>query len=181
MLGQAKHPRVIIALCVFMVVAIAAVAIFESSGGFVAATGNPTAQIEGEYESHLLNLHSMNVSAIEQDYASDGSVEFTAVGQPSTGNYTGPNNIAHLFGGALFTQFVVPTFSRVNSTVKVTGNKALLDSSFFINGYDTDANDQTATVTTQVHFVRQGADWLISYEAWTFTFYNETGGNSNGD
>jgi ketosteroid isomerase-like protein len=181
MLGQAKHPRAIIALCVFMVVAIAAVAIFESSDGFLAGTGDPTAQIEAEYSSHLANIHSMNVSAIEQDYSSDASVEFTAVGQQSDGNYTGQENIAHLFGGALFTQFAVPTFSLVNSTVKVNGNKATLDSNFFINGYDTDANDQNARVTTQVHYVRQGADWVISFEAWTFTFYNDTGGNDNGD
>src|SRR5450759_467861 len=141
MFGQAKHPRVILALCVLTVVAIAAVAVFESSGGSISASSTPpTAQIEDDYSSHLASIHAMNVTAIEQAYASNASVQFSVPGQENTGNHTGLKSIGILFGADMFPNFAVPNFSELNSTVKVTGNTATLDSTFIINGYNSDAN-----------------------------------------
>jgi len=170
MLGQAKHPRVILALCVFMVVAIAAVAIFESSNGsFTGSSLSPSGQVQADYSSHLLNIHSMNDSAIEHDYASSASIQFADPNE-STGNYTGLTNITTAFQADMYVNFVLPIFSHTNSTVKVTGNQVTVDSSFLIQGYNTDGNALSAQVSTHVVYVHQGGDWLISYEVWNFTF-----------
>ena len=68
MFGKAKHSRVILGLCAFTVVAIAAVAVLESSPGTLGlALADSTAHVEGDYSSHLQNVHSMDVSAIAQE------------------------------------------------------------------------------------------------------------------
>ena len=170
MLGQAKHPRVILALCVFMVVAIAAVAVFESSGGSSPGQSlSPTAQVQADYSTHLLNIHSMNNTAIESDYASSASIQFVDPNE-NTGNYTGFANIADALQADMYVNFVLPVFSQTNSTVQVAGNQATVDSSFLVQGYNTDGNAMAAQVTTHVVYVHQGRDWLISYEVWNFSF-----------
>lgn len=171
MFGQAKHPRAILALCVFAVVAIAAVAVIESSrDASTAGSTSPTGQIEDDYSSHLANIHSMNVSAIEQAYTSNANVQFSVPGQENTGNRTGLKSIGILFGSDMFPNFALPNFSHLNSTVKVTGNTATLDSTFIIYGYNSDANLQSAAVNLHAGYVRQGGDWLISFESWSFAF-----------
>jgi len=173
MLDQAKHPKVIIALCVFMVVAIAAVAVFESSGGSFASapTGSlsPTAQVQADYATHLLNIHAMNFSAIKGDYATDASVQFIDANE-NTGNYTGLTDIATAFSADMFVNFALPIISHKNSTAIVTGNQAVVTSSFLVQGYDMDGNPLAAFVTTHVVYVNQARSWLISYEVWNFTF-----------
>jgi len=170
MLGQAKHPKVIIGLCVFMVLAIAAVAVFESSqSSFSGQSASPTSQVQTAYASHLLNIHSMNDSAIKADYASDASIQFIDPNE-STGNYTGLTNITIAYGADMFVNFALPTFSHTNSTVKVTGGQATLDSSFLIHGYNSVGTLLNTPVNAHVVYVRQGGDWLISYEVWSFTF-----------
>jgi hypothetical protein len=175
MFGNAKHPRVILALCVFTVVAIAAVALFETSPGALGiGLRDPTALVEGDYSSHLQNVRSMNLSAIEHDYASNASVQFSVPGQETTGNHTGLKSIGILFGADMFPNFAVPNFSKMNSTVKVLGATATLDSTFVINGYNSDASPQTAKVSSHVEYVREGGVWLIEFESWSFTFTTAT-------
>lgn len=170
MLGQAKHPRVILALCVFMVVAIAAVAVFESSGSSVSGQSlSPTAQVQADYSSHLLNIHSMNNTAIGNDYASNASISFADPNE-STGNYTGIAKIETALQADMYVNFVLPVFSQTNSTVKVAGNQATVDSSFLVQGYDTDGNALSAQVNAHVIYIHQGSNWLISYEVWNFNF-----------
>lgn len=169
MLGNAKHPRAIIALCVITVVAIAAVAVFESSGGFAATQVTTNAQIESDYYSHLDNVHSMNVTAIEQDYSKDASVQFTDPNE-NTGNFTGQASIGKAYNAMMFENFALPIFTGTSANVTISGNKATLESSFLVQGYNIDGNALTATVETHVTYVRQGSDWLISYELWNFHF-----------
>jgi hypothetical protein len=171
MLGQAKHPRVILALCVFTVFAIAAVGIIDYSYGTAgAASPDPTSQIQDEYWSHLQSIRSMNASAIEQAYASNASVQFSVPGEESTGNHTGLRNIGILFGADMFPNFAVPNFSKMNSTTMVAGNTATLDSTFVINGYNSNASPQSALVSLHARYIKMGGDWLISFESWNFTF-----------
>jgi ketosteroid isomerase-like protein len=172
MLGKARHPRALIALCAFAVVAVAAVAVFESSGSFFVPATDPVAQINGDFYSHLQAMHSMNVTSIVQAYAGNATVRFDVQGpgQPGTGNYTGAKKIGNLFGGSIFQEFAVPNFTALNSTVKVTGKMATLDSTFTMSGYNADGNPQNAKVSAHDVYVRYSNDWLISYEVWTFTF-----------
>jgi ketosteroid isomerase-like protein len=171
MLGQARHPKAIIALCIVMVVAIVAVAVFESSQGTFVGGGSvdPTKQVEADYSAHLVNIHSMNVSAIEADYDSNASIAFVDAYE-NTGNYTGLQKIAEGYQADMYTNFALPMFSYTNSTVNVSGSKATVDSSFLIQGYNTDGNALSALVKTQVTYVHKGGAWLISYELWSFTF-----------
>lgn len=170
MFRQAKHPRALLAICVFTVAAVVAVALFESSGSFFVAATDPVAQINDDFATHLQNIHSMNVSSIVQSYTSDASVQFNVQGQTGTGNRTGIKNIGNLFAASIFPAFAVPNFTARNSTVTVTGNTATLDSTFNISGYNSDANPQAARVSAHAVFVRQSGAWLISYEEWTFSF-----------
>jgi len=172
MFGNAKHPRVILALCLFAVVAIAGVAVVESSPATLGLGLDAATQLEGDYSSHLQTVHSMNVSAIEQDYTSDASVQFSVPGHETTGNHTGLKSIGILFGADMFPNFALPNFSRLNSTVKVLGSTATLDSTFVVNGFNSDASPQTAKVSSHVEYVRQGGSWLIRFESWSFTFPN---------
>jgi hypothetical protein len=171
MLGKAKHPKVVVGLCVFAVVAIAAVAVSETSPGVLfLGQADPAAQVEGDYSSHLQNVHSMNVSAIERDYSSNASVQFSVPGQETTGNHTGLKSIGILFGADMFPNFALPNFSKFNSTVKVLGATAVLDSTFVISGYSSDASSQTARVRSHVEYVREGGGWVIEFESWSFNF-----------
>ncbi len=151
--------------------AIAAVAVFESSGGFLPGAVDSKAAIESSYTAHLLDVHYMNVSGIEQAFTPDASVIFVDPTQAgdNTGNFTGLQNIGNGFG-AIFLYFALPTISHENYTVSVNGNQATLNSTFVIQGYDSDENFQTALVTTHVDYVRQSGTWLISFEEWNITF-----------
>jgi ketosteroid isomerase-like protein len=172
MFGKARHPRALLAVCIFTVVAIVAVAILESSGGPSAAAADPAAQINDDFYSHLQSIHSMNVSSIVQGYASNATVRFDVQGpgQPGTGNHTGTKNIGNLFGGSIFQEFAVPNFTAMNSTVKVDGNTATLDSTFIMSGYNAAGNPQSAKVSAHDVYSRSSHDWLVSYEVWTFAF-----------
>lgn len=171
MLGKAKHPRAILVLCVFAVVAIAAVAVLESSGGFAPGQADSTSQIETNYTTHLLDIHYMNVSGIEQGYTKDGSVQFVDTTQKGDNvNYTGTANIGTGYNAAIFPNFALPTILHQNYTVRVEGNQATLNSTFFIQGYNDDTNLQNALVSTHVDYVRQNGAWLIKTETWDITF-----------
>ncbi len=176
MFGQAKHPRALLALCVFTVVVVAAVGIFiESSAIRANGSTDSGAQIEADYSSHLSSIRSMNLSAIEQAYTSNATVQFGVPGAEDSGNHTGLKSIGTLFGADMFPNFAVPNFSAMNSSVKVTGTStAVLYSTFIISGYNADANPQSARVSSHVEYVRQGGDWLISFESWSFTFPKST-------
>jgi len=70
----------------------------------------------------------------------------------------------------MFPNFAVPNFSRLNSTVKVSGGTAALDATFVIGGYNSDASPQSATASSHVEYVLDGGSWLIQSESWSFTF-----------
>ena len=177
MLSNAKHPRAIIALVVVMVIAIAAVWAFESSGALDGPSGNPRTQIQEDFSSHLDNIHTMNLTAIEGDYTSGASVQF-ADPLENTGNYTGLKQIGIAYGADVFVNFAVPRFSNINSTIKVERTSATLDSTFVVVGYDADDYAQSASVSAHLVYAFHGGAWLISYEFWRIDFANGSGNNS---
>ena len=174
MFGHAKHPRAFLALCVFAVFFLAgsvAIAILDSSVGKAGGgSPDPAVQIENDYWSHLQSIHSMNISAIEQAYVSNASVQFSARGGGSTGNHSGLRSIGMLFSDDMFPNFVIPRFSKINSTARVMGDSAALDSTFVISGYNSKANPQSALVSVHAGYLRHAGGWLISFEYWNFTF-----------
>lgn len=168
MLKNAKHPRALIALCVVTVAAIAATAAFEAEGGFAAPQGNPVAEVQTAFSDHLTLINTMNTTAIEQEYSSDAKVSFTD--KYETFNYTGLKGIGIAYGADVFPNFAVPKFSEINTSVKVDGKTATVDSTFIIYGYDSDGGPQSARVTAQLEYGLDKGSWLISFEAWNLVF-----------
>ena len=168
MLENAKHPRALIGLCVIMVVAIVAVAAVEANGGFVTAQGNPVSEVQTDFSNHLSTINSMNVSAIEAAYSSDAKVQFTD--KYETINYTGLKGVGIAYGADVFTNFAVPKFSDINSTVNVEGKQATVESTFIIYGFDSEGGPQSARVTAYLDYGLNNGNWLISFESWNLVF-----------
>jgi hypothetical protein len=178
MLGQAKHPRAIVVLCVFMVVAIAAVAIFESSGGPVSSSVDSKAQIQTDFTNHLADIRTMNITTIEQDYTSDARIQFLA--GDLNNSYSGIKGVVIGYQADVFPYFAVPQFSNFNTTVKVDGKSATVNATFVISGYDSDDLSQAAQVSAQIVYVLEGQTWLISFESWHLFFAPGSTDESNG-
>lgn len=179
MLGQAKHPRAIVALCVLMVVAIAAVAIFESSGPPVYSSVDSTAQIETDFSNHLSDIRTMNITTIEQDYASDARIQFYA--GDLNNSYSGLKGVVIGYGADVFPYFAVPEFSNFNTSVKVDGKSATVNATFVISGRDSDDLPQAAAVSAHLVYELKGQTWLISFESWNLVFAPGTTDESNGE
>jgi hypothetical protein len=175
MLSNAKHPRVIIALVIVMVVAIAAVWAIQSDGGLTGPTGNASSEIQNDFANHLDNVHTMNTSAIEGDYSTGASVQFKDATE-NTGNYTGLKQIGLAYSADIFVNFALPRFSNVDSTIRVDGRIATVDSTFSVAGYDADAISQSARVADHVVYTFHDGVWLISFESWNFDFAGSTAG-----
>ena len=168
MFRRAKHPKVILALLAITPVAILASAIVLDSPQTIAGGPSPQTLVQENYLAHLQSIHSMNITAIQEAYASNATLALTDTAG-DTQNVAGPKNIATFFQAFMSQSFALPRFSKMNATVTVSGDTATLYSGLVVNGYNADANQQAAYANLRIGYVRSGTSWLISHETWNFT------------